>query len=119
MKKIASMRAASELIKLASNKLLEQENEIQQLRNQLFQYEQMNKAAELASKMADNGYIDYDDIEYQANNIYDNPENMPAMEQAINMLGSGSFNVANLSDEHGQTAFSAKTKLESYLFGDD
>jgi hypothetical protein len=119
MKKIASIRAASELIKIASNRLLEQELEITTLRAQIEEYQQMNKAAELASRMADSGYIDYSDIEAQANSIYDQPQRMEAVEEAINMLGSGSFNIANLSDEHGQITTSARSKLESFLFGEE
>lgn len=120
MKKIASTRAASELIKLASSKLLEQQHEIESLRARLEEIEHMNKAAELAARMADAGHIDYSDIEAKANAIYQQPERMYAVEEAINMLGSSSsFNVANLSDEQGQVATSARSKLESYLLGDD
>lgn len=119
MKKIASTRAASELIKLASNRLLEQEQEILELRNRLEELEHMQKAAELAARMADAGHIDYSDIENRANEIYQNPDRMYAVEEAINMLGSGSFNVANLSDEQHQVTTSARSKLESYLFGED
>ena len=119
MKKIASIRAASELIKIASNKLLEQEIEISELRAQLEEMQQMNKAAELASRMADSGYIDYSDIENQANSIYNQTSRMEVVEEAINMLGSGSFNVANLSDEQGHVTTSARSKLENFLFGDD
>ena len=79
----------------------------------------MNKAAELAARMADAGHIDFSDIESRANEIYNNPDRMYAVEEAINMLGSGSFNVANLSDEQNRVSTTARSKLESYLFGED
>ncbi len=119
MKKIASIRAASELIKVASTKLRALDEENRYLREQVQHYEQMNKAASLAKRMADRGLVDTMEVDAQATMIYSNPQKMDAIEEAMDLLnGGGSFKIATLSDEQGR-ATNARSALESYLIGNE
>lgn len=119
MRKIASIKAASELIKVASTRLRELDDEVKYLREQVQHYEQMNKAASLAKKMADRGLVDSDNVDAQATMIYSNPQKMGAIEEAMDLLnGGGSFKIATLSDEQGR-ATTARSALESYLIGNE
>ena len=120
MKKIASIKAASQLIKVASTRLRELDDENRYLREQVQHFEQMHKAASLAKKMADRGLVDTTDVDTQATMIYANPQKMNAIEEAMDLLnGGGSFKIATLSDEQGRVSTTARSALESYLIGNE
>lgn len=119
MRKIASIKAASELIKVASTQLRALDEENRLLREQIMHYEHMNKAASIAKKMADNGLVDTNDIDAQATMIYSNPDKMGVIEEAMDLLNTGgSFKIATLSDEQGR-GNTARSALESYLIGNE
>tara|TARA_Y100000592_G_scaffold100899_1_gene183587 strand:- start:839 stop:1195 length:357 start_codon:yes stop_codon:yes gene_type:complete len=117
MNKIASIRAAGELIKTASAVILRQQQELEALRLEMSQRDQAEKAAELAVRMADAGHIDHADLEEKAAEFVARPDQMPVISEAINLLDTGEFKFASLSDEQS-AGFSARSQLEAFLLGD-
>ncbi len=117
MNKIASMRAAAELVKTASAVMVRQQQELEALRNEISQRDQAEKAAELAVRMADAGHIDHADLEEKAAEFASRPDQMPVINEAINLLDNGNFKIASLSDEQS-AGYSARSQLEAFLLGD-
>lgn len=117
MSKIASMRAAGELVKTASAVLIEQQREIEALRAELAHRDRTEAAADLAIRMANAGHIDRADLEEKAAEFARDPSRMPVIQEAVNLLDTGRFNVGTLTDEQSKSA-SARSQLEAYLFGD-
>ena len=117
MKKIASLRAAGELIKTASSVIMEQQRELEYLRNELDERTRATEAAELAVRMADAGHIDRADMEEKAAEFAQDPSRMPIISEAINLLDSGDFSMASLADEQS-SGHSARSQLEAFLLGD-
>ena len=117
MNKIASMRAAAELVKTASAVMVRQQQELEALRNEIAQRDQAEKAAELAVRMADAGHIDHADLEEKAAEFASRPDQMPVINEAINLLDNGNFKIASLSDEQS-AGYSARSQLEAFLLGD-
>lgn len=117
MNKIASIRAAGELIKTASAVILRQQQELEALRLEMSQRDQAEKAAELAVRMADAGHIDHADLEEKAAEFVARPDQMPVISEAINLLDTGEFKFASLSDEQS-AGFNARSQLEAFLLGD-
>ena len=117
MNKIASMRAAAELIKTASAVMVRQQKELEQLRQEITDRDQAERAAELAVRMADAGHIDHADLEEKAAQFAAQPEQMPVINEAINLLDNGNFKIASLSDEQS-AGVNARSQLEAFLLGD-
>ena len=117
MNKIASMRAAAELIKTASAVMVRQQKELEQLRQEITDRDKAERAAELAVRMADAGHIDHADLEETAAEFASRPEQMPVINEAINLLDNGSFKIASLSDEQS-AGNNARSQLEAFLLGD-
>lgn len=117
MNKIASMRAAGELIKTASSVILQQQRELEQLRGEIDNRDRASEAAELAVRMADAGHIDRADLEEKAAEFAQDPNRMPVISEAINLLDNGDFGMASLSDEQS-SGHSARSQLEAFLLGD-
>ena len=116
MNKIASIRAAGELIKTASAVMMNQQREIEALRAELDARDRASEAAELAVRMADAGHIDRADLEEKAAEFVQEPDRMPVISEAINLLDNGGFDMASLSDEQSSGS-SARSQLEAFLLG--
>jgi len=117
MRKIASMRAAGELVKTASAVIIQQQQELEYLRAQLAERERADVAADLAVRMANAGHIDRADMEEKAAEFARDPSRISVIQEAVNLLDTGRFNVASLSDEQSR-GHSARSQLEAYLMGD-
>jgi multidrug resistance efflux pump len=117
MNKIASLRAAGELIKTASSVIVQQQQELEQLRGELDHRDRAQEAAQLAVRMADAGHIDRADLEEKAAEFAQDPNRMPVISEAINLLDNGDFSMASLSDEQS-SGHSARSQLEAFLLGD-
>ena len=125
MKKVSSApmnngmpkNAVQHLLKTASAKLIEQEQELAQLRQWYQEAQVLTKAASVADRMVAAGQLDYSDRDEKAVELAANPERLPIVEEAINMMHNPSaFSVASISDEYSD-ARTARTQLESYLLG--
>ena len=109
--------SVAQLLKTASAKLMEQEQELAQLRAWHHNAQLLTKAASIADRMVHNGQIDLSDRDTKAYELANSPERLPVVEEAINMIENPStFSVASISDEYG-SASTARTQLESYLLG--
>ena len=109
--------AVQHLLKTASAKLIEQEQELAQLRQWYQEAQVLTKAASVADRMVAAGQLDYSDRDEKAVELAANPERLPIVEEAINMMHNPSaFSVASISDEYSD-ARTARTQLESYLLG--
>ncbi|MGA1354195.1 MAG: hypothetical protein ACO32I_05400 [Candidatus Limnocylindrus sp.] len=117
MNKIASLRAAGELIKTASAVILDQQRELDQLRAALAERDRADVAADLAVRMASAGHIDTADLAEKAAEFASDPSRMPIIQEAVNLLDTGRFSVASLSDEQSR-GHSSRSQLEAYLLGD-
>jgi hypothetical protein len=117
MNKIASMRAAGELIKTASAVIMEQQRELEHLRAEIADRDRAAEAAELAVRMADAGHIDRADLQEKAAEFANDPSRMPVISEAISLLDNGDFGMASLSDEQSLGG-SARSQLEAFLLGD-
>ena len=107
----------AELLKTASARLMEQEQELNTLREWYNNAQLLTKAASVADRMVHNGQIDLQDRDAKAYELANAPERLPVVEEAINMIENPStFSVASISDEYG-SASTARTQLESYLLG--
>jgi hypothetical protein len=118
MRKIASFRAAGELVKTASAVLVQQQREIESLRAQLADRERADVAADLAVRMANAGHIDRADMEEKAAEFARDPSRIPVIQEAVNLLDTGRFTVASLADEQGR-GHTARSQLEAYLLGNN
>lgn len=109
--------AVAGLLKTASARLMEQEQELEQLRAWYNNAQLLTKAASVADRMVSNGQIDYSDRDAKAYELASSPERLPIVEEAISMVENPSaFSVASISDENG-SASTARTQLETYLLG--
>jgi len=109
--------AVQSLLKTASAKLIEQERELEQLRQWYNEAQVLTKAASVADRMVATGHLDYSERDNKAIELASSPERLPIVEEAINMMGNPSaFSVASISDEYGEQR-NARTQLESYLLG--
>ena len=107
------------LLKTASHKIVEQENELAKLRQWYNESQTLTKAAHLADRMVESGHLDLSERDAKAYELAGNPENLPVVEQAINMVAEPSaFEVASIADEPSSHAGNARTQFESYLLGD-
>ena len=125
MKKVSSAamnngmpkNAVQHLLKTASAKLVEQERELAQLRQWYQEAQVLTKAASVADRLVATGQLDYSDRDDKAVELAANPDRLPIVEEAINMMHNPSaFSVASISDEYSD-ARTARTQLESYLLG--
>lgn len=109
--------AIQALLKTASAKLIEQEQELKQYRAWYNEAQNLTKAASVADRLVAAGHLDYSDRDDKAVELAANPERLPIVEEAINMMHNPSaFEVASISDEYND-ARTARTQLESYLLG--
>ena len=109
--------SVAQLLKTASAKLMEQEQELAQLRAWHQNAQLLTKAASVADRMVQNGQIDMSDRDAKAYELANAPDRLPVVEEAISMIENPStFSVASISDEYG-SASTARTQLESYLLG--
>ena len=125
MKKVSSAamnngmpkNAVQHLLKTASAKLIEQEQELAQLRQWYQEAQVLTKAASVADRLVATGQLDYSDRDDKAVELASDPDRLPIVEEAINMMHNPSaFSVASISDEYSD-ARTARTQLESYLLG--
>lgn len=117
MQKIASLRAAGEIIKTASAVIRDQDRRIQELEAMIEQGNNDAFAADLAVRMADAGHLDPAQLEEKAAEFASDPSRLPVIQEAINLLDDGSYKLASLSDEQGRGSTS-RSQLEAYLLGD-
>ena len=110
--------AVAELLKTASAKLIEQEQELNQLRAWYNQAQTLTKAASVADAMVNAGHIDMSERDQKAYELANEPDRLPIVEEAINMtINPSAFEVASTSYEPSASA-TARTRFESYLLGD-
>ena len=95
---------------------MEQQRELEYLRHELDDRTRATEAAELAVRMADAGHIDRADLEEKAAEFVQDPNRMPVISEAIDLLDNGSFGMASLSDEQSSGS-SARSQLEAFLLG--
>lgn len=117
MNKIASLRAAGELIKTASSVILNQQAQIEALQAEISERNRAEQAANLAVRMADAGHIDHADLEEKAAEFASDPSRMPVISEAIDLLDNGDFSMASLSDEQSLGS-TARSQLEAFILGD-
>jgi hypothetical protein len=110
--------AVSELLKTASAKIMQQEEELNELRAWYNNAQTLTKAASVADRMVASGQIDMSDRDAKAYELANAPERLPIVEEAINMIQNPSaFSVASISDEYGSTGASSRSQFESFLLG--
>ena len=109
--------AVQSLLKTASARLLEQEQELSQYREWYNEAQNLTKAASVADRLVASGHLDYADRDNKAVELASDPERLPIVEEAINMMHNPSaFSVASISDEYSD-ARTSRSQLESYLLG--
>lgn len=110
--------AVAQLLKTASAKIVEQEQELAQLRAWYNNAQTLTKAASVADRMVETGQIDMSDRDEKAYQLANEPERLPIVEEAINMVQNPSaFSVASISDEYGSAGATSRSQLEAYLLG--
>ena len=107
------------LLKTASARLLEQEQELAQYREWYEQHQKLAHATNVADRMVQAGHLDLMDRDVKAQELAEDPSRLPIIEEAINMVQNPSaFQVASISDEPTYGG-NARSQLESYLVGLD
>lgn len=107
------------LLKTASARLLEQEEELAQLREWYVHQEKLAHATQVADRMVQAGHLDLMDRDIKAQELAEDPSRLPVIEEAINMVQNPTaFNVASISDEPTYGG-NARSQLESFLVGLD
>lgn len=110
--------AVSELLKTASAKIMEQEQELNELRAWYNNAQTLTKAASVADRMVAGGQIDMSERDAKAYELASDPSRLPVVEEAINMMQDPSaFSVASISDEYGSAGATSRSQLEAYLLG--
>jgi len=110
-------QAVAQLLKTASARLMEQEQELAQLRAWHQQAQLLTKAASVADRMVAAGTIDLHERDAKAYELASAPERLPVVEEAISMIQNPSaFSVASISHEHS-SAGSARSQFEAFLLG--
>lgn len=110
-------QAVAQLLKTASARLMEQEQELEQLRAWHHQAQLLTKAASVADRMVAAGTIDLQDRDAKAYELASAPDRLPIVEEAINMVQNPSaFSVASISHEHS-SAGTARSQFEAFLLG--
>lgn len=107
------------LLKTASARLMEQEQELAQYRQWYEEHQKLAHATVVADRMVQAGHLDLMDRDDKAQELAEDPSRLPIIEEAINMVQNPSaFQVASISDEHSYGG-NARSQLESYLVGLD
>lgn len=105
------------LLKTASARLLQQEEELAQLREWYVHQEKLAHATQVADRMVQAGHLDLMDRDIKAQELAADPSRLPVIEEAINMVQNPTaFNVASISDEPTYGG-NARSQLESFLVG--
>jgi hypothetical protein len=107
------------LLKTASARLLQQEEELAQYREWYEEHQKLAHATNVADRMVEAGHIDLLDRDSKAQELAEDPSRLPIIEEAISMVQNPSaFQVASISDEPTYGG-NARSQLESYLVGLD
>lgn len=108
-------KTVQKILKVASLKLVEQQNLINDQSVQLANYEFRKRAEELTDRMIDNGHLDFSDRENKIEELLMHPDDMGVVEKALELASNPStFKLASLSDRDSLNG-GPRHKLETYL----
>lgn len=112
-------KTVQEVLKVASLKLVEQQNLIKEQGAKLAAYEFRKTAEKLTDRMIDNGHLDFSDRESKIAELLARPEGMDVVEKALELASNPStFKLASLSDRDSLNG-GPRQKLETYLLNGD